>query len=98
MGFSYVMSSDAIRKLYKTAYHYSGPFLDIDDIFMTGVLANKARVRKYDTSMFGTYCGYNACYMHSMLVFHGCDYPYQTYKMWQYFKRSSAKQCRKFFG
>jgi hypothetical protein len=62
-GFNYVMSSDAIIKLYKTASNYSEPYLDIDNLFMTGVLADKAKVKKYDSSLFGKYCGSNACYM-----------------------------------
>ncbi len=95
-GFSYLMTNDIIRKLYKTAYHYSGPFLDIDDLFMTGVMADKARIRKYDSSLFGEYCGSNACFMHNMLVFHGCDSVHQTLKMWTYFKRTSAQKCKRF--
>jgi hypothetical protein len=96
-GFSYVMSNDIIRKLYKTASNYSGPVLDIDDLFMTGVIADKARIRKYDSSLFGNYCGSNACYMNNMLVFHGCDSVNQTFEMWKYYKRTSAEECERFY-
>jgi hypothetical protein len=91
------MSNDIIRKLYKTASNYSGPVLDIDHHFMAGVIADKVRIRRYDSSLFGNYCGSNACLIHNMLVFHGCDSVNQTLEMCKYFKRTFSKECETFY-
>lgn len=96
-GFSYVMSKKTIKKLYKTISNYSGPVLDIDDLFITGVIAEKAKIRKYDSSLFGGYCGTNACYMHNMLVFHGCEFVNQTFYIWNSWKQTSEQECDRIY-
>jgi len=97
-GFSYVMSKNVIKKLLKTVDQYSGPVLDIDDVFMTGVIADKARVRKFNSYMFGEYCGYNDCHLHNMLVIHGCDSVNGTLDLWNSWKKTSSERCRRFGG
>ena len=92
-GFSYVMSKNSVKKLLKTAVNFTDPFLDIDDLFMTGMLAEKARVKLFDDNRFDYYCGDDECYMRSMIAIHGCDSVEQTLLNWKHWKRNQRNQC-----
>jgi hypothetical protein len=51
-GPGYVMTKNIIKLLLDVLKEYSGPVLDIDDVFITGVLAEKAGVERYDSNKF----------------------------------------------
>jgi beta-1,3-galactosyltransferase 1 len=46
-GTAYVMTKNIIKPLIKTLEEYSGPVFHIDDAFITGVLAEKAGIKRY---------------------------------------------------
>ena len=69
------------------------PVLDIDDLFMTGVLSRKARVRLYDDNRFDQYCGDDYCLMRDLISFHGCQTANQTLRMWNYWRKSDQWEC-----
>lgn len=93
-GFSYVMSKNSVKRMYKKASNFSHPVLDIDDLFMTGVLAGKARVLIFNDNKFDYYCGTEECLMQTMVAMHGCPDVNQTLLIWDHWKSSELSDCR----
>ena len=51
-GFTYILSMDKLDQLLKSLQEYSGYILDIDDLFITGVLANYAHIKRHNDDRF----------------------------------------------
>ena len=49
-GTGYVMSVDVAEKLYKAALQT--PIFHLEDVYITGICAKKARVRPHNNSLF----------------------------------------------
>jgi hypothetical protein len=49
---AFVMTKDLIKLLLETLEQYSGPILDIEDIFLNRILAEKAGIKSYDSNKF----------------------------------------------
>ncbi|XP_054161218.1 beta-1,3-galactosyltransferase 1-like [Oppia nitens] len=94
-GFSYVMTIKSAKQMYKTlsSSNFSEPVLDIDDLFMTGVLAQRSRVRIYHDNRFDYYCHTNVCPLNNMLAIHGCDSVNKTLYIWDKWQKSNDSQC-----
>ena len=92
-GFSYLMSKNTLKKMYKVSKNLAEPVLDIDDLYMTGVVAGKARVLLYDDNRFDHYCGRDYCLMRELISFHGCQTPNQTLRVWNYWRASDDWKC-----
>ncbi len=52
MGPFYTITTDVISKLLETLETYSDPVLDLNDIFVTGLLAEKAGVPRFNLNKF----------------------------------------------
>ena len=77
-GGAYVLSIDVIDKLLTTIDSYTDYVLDIDDVFITGIIAEKAGVeRHYDTRLrYDSNCDINSnnlCRMCSVIALVQCE-------------------------
>lgn len=103
-GAAYVMSTDIIEKLYKHSINNSGPILDIDDLYLTGIIADKYNIERYDSWEFYSsnsdvdYCGIEVCKMYTLLTLHGCESVNKTLLLWDNWKKSSLESCQYFFA
>ena len=93
-GGAYVVSTDVIDKLLDTIDSYTDYVLDIEDVFITGIIAEKAGVARYWDSRFADFyddCRINRknlCRMCSLIAMVECnDTPnmLQFYHEWQQF-------------
>jgi beta-1,3-galactosyltransferase 1 len=102
-GAAYVMSTDIIEKLYKSSINNSGPILDIDDLYLTGIIAEKYNIQRHDNSEFyssnsdGGYCGIEVCKMYTLLTLHGCESVNETLLLWNSWKNCSMESCEYYF-
>ena len=92
-GGAYMLSTDAIGKLLTTIDNYEDYVLDIDDIFITGIIAEKAGVSRHWDSRFkfGHNCQINdnnLCRMCSLIALVQCKTDVEMvsfYRKWQQF-------------
>ena len=92
-GQAYVLSIDVIDKLLTTIDSYTDYVLDVDDVFITGIIAEKAGVeRHYDSRLrYDNNCQINAnnlCRMCSLIALVECEDAKEIldfYHEWQQF-------------
>ena len=72
---------------------YRGPVLDIDDLWMTGIIADYGRIKRYNNARFRYYCGLDICHMDTSLVMHACADSRQTKEMYSIWKGSDTTFC-----
>ena len=101
-GSAYVMSTDVINKLYISAVNDSGPILDIDDLYLTGIITEKFNIGIYDSPEFSltsavseTFCGFEVCKLYTISTLHGCNSVNATLNLWNSWKNSTFDSCHK---
>lgn len=93
-GFSYLLSMDRLKQFLKTIITYPGPILDIDDLFLTGVIADYGGIKRNNSFRFKFFCGLDACTMEMSLVVHACsDNARNTEIMYRRWRQSNRAQC-----
>lgn len=94
-GFSYLLSMDRLKLFLKTIITYPGPILDIDDLFLTGVIADYGHLKRNNSFRFKYFCGIDVCTMETSLVVHACsdnaDNTEIMYRTWRQSKNRA--QC-----
>jgi hypothetical protein len=98
-GPGYVMTKDIIKPLLDTLEEYSGPVFDIDDAFITGVLAEKAGVRRHDHKKFKftDQCEKrtDVCFMFDVFVMINCGTGNDMIEFWKKWKQTKPESCSK---
>lgn len=89
-GFSYLLSMNRLRKLLDAIKRYKGPVLDIDDLWLTGILVDYGRIRRYNNHRFRYYCGLDECTIASSLVMHACPQSRDTQVMYNVWRQSTS--------
>lgn len=93
-GFSYLLSMDRLKQFLKTIITYPGPILDIDDLFLTGIIADYGRLKRNNSFRFKFFCGIDVCTMETSLVVHACsDDASESENMYRHWKRSDRSVC-----
>ena len=94
-GQAYVMSGNITHKLLKTIDEYSGYVLDIDDAFVTGVIAKKARIKRFSIKLIAIMnCLHtNVCPFHKKAVIYECSDKNQTEEFWSEWKGTPYEKC-----
>lgn len=93
-GFGYLLSTDRLPKLLASMGRYRGFVLDIDDVYVTGVLADYAKIDRHHDVGFRHYCGGDVCVLESSLVIYGCAFSAEAEAMYEEWKREAAsKDC-----
>lgn len=97
LGFSYILSTDKVTPLLETLAAYSEPILDIDDVFVTGVLADRAKIKRHNSSRFRFYCGLDSCVLETSLAV-TCSDGRLTERMYQSWKNANIERCYANYG
>ena len=94
-GLSYILSKDCISSLIKAYEHYPGPIIDIEDVFITGIIAEFGRVVRYDRKEFcSSYkCPKRVCFMFDCIVFNGCETSIEINNFWIKWKELTPEFC-----
>jgi hypothetical protein len=99
-GGAYIMTKDTGNSLTKALEHYSGVVIDIDDIFITGILAEFAGIERYYTNKMRLtsdckgridFClMFNTC----VLMSNNCKARH-TIRFWKNWQNKSQESCKK---
>lgn len=92
-GFSYLLSMDRLKQFLKTIITYPGPILDIDDLFLTGIVADYGRIKRNNSFRFKFFCGLDLCTMEQSLVMHACSDARNSETMYRVWKQSDTGDC-----
>jgi beta-1,3-galactosyltransferase 1 len=96
-GTAYVMTKNVIKPLIKTLEEYSGPVFHIDDAFITGVLAEKAGIKRYqnDKFAFNDQCEKrtDVCFMFNALSLVACDSSNDMIEFWNKWRNTTFDSC-----
>lgn len=95
-GFGYLLSTDRLPKLLTSMDRYRGFVLDIDDIYVTGILADYAQIERHHDAGFRHYCGGDVCVLENSLVIYGCAFSSEAeamYEEWKKLDSSSRDHC-----
>ncbi|UXI18676.1 Fat-like cadherin-related tumor suppressor-like protein [Sarcoptes scabiei] len=96
-GFSYLLSMDKLKSFLKTIVTYPGPILDIDDLFLTGIVADYGRIRRNNSFRFKFFCGTDVCTMETSLAMHACPSAKNSEYMYRFWKNADRLSCYKHF-
>jgi hypothetical protein len=97
-GPAYIMTRDIIKPMIETLDQYLDPVIDIDDIFITGILAEKAGVKRHDSNKFrySRHCRIGVCFMFNNIVLFECKSSHQSLDFWKRWKDTTPDWCQSF--
>jgi len=100
LGGSYIMKKDTVNTLTEALEQYSGDVIDLDDVFVTGILAEFAGIKRYLTNkiMFTFDCKFNndLCFMFNTSVLLLNDYKARDIiKIWYKWQNTNLSSCKK---
>lgn len=96
-GFSYLLSMDKLKSFLKTIITYPGPILDIDDLFLTGIVADYGKIKRNNSFRFKFFCGTDVCTMETSLAMHACPSAKNSEYMYRFWKNADRLSCYKHF-
>ena len=94
MGFGYVLSMDRLKQMLNAVTNYPGFFIDIDDIFMTGLIADYGRIERNNSYRFRFLCNTDLCAMERSLMTHGCADPKNSETLYRLWKQNNNRMCQ----
>ena len=89
-GTSYMISGNISHTLIRTIDEYNGYVLDIDDMFITGIIASKASIGRHSTPLI-QYIGCedeNVVKFKDLFVIYDCNSASQSLRFWSLFQKS----------
>ena len=92
-GPAYMMAGPIIKPLISGLDNYSGYVYDIDDMFITGIIAEKVGIGRYDSSLLGYDCS-NPCLLHSNAIIISCKSSNSSIHLWNEWQNTSRKICQ----
>jgi beta-1,3-galactosyltransferase 1 len=96
-GTSYVMTKNIIKPLIETLDEYSGPVFHIDDAFITGVVAEKAGIKRYqsDKFAFNNQCQErtDVCFMFNAFSLVECSSGDNMIEFWNKWRQTTPDSC-----
>jgi beta-1,3-galactosyltransferase 1 len=97
-GNAYLITKDVIKPLIETIDQFSGPIIDIDDVFVTGILAEKAGVKRYenDKIIYTDQCqtgSNNICFMFNTIALFFCHSGNGMTEFWNKWKETNIDSC-----
>ena len=92
-----MMTGNITHSLLKTIDEYSEYILQIDDFFITGVIAEKAGIKRYNTSLISDECHPSHVFpIHTKITIFNCGDYSQALSVWSEFKVTPEEDCIKF--
>jgi hypothetical protein len=96
-GPAYVITRDAIKRLIQTLDQYSGPVIVLEDVFITGLLAQRAGIQRHDNKkFFFNGCRIGVCFMFDFIVVFECKTIEEQLNFWKRWKDTTPEPCKKF--
>jgi hypothetical protein len=97
-GLSYVITRDAIKRLIETLDQYSGPVIVMEDVFITGLLAQRAGIQRHNSKKFfiTNGCRIGVCFMFDFIVMFECKTIDQKLDFWKRWKDTTPESCESF--
>jgi hypothetical protein len=94
-GGCFFMTKDIFEPMIRTIEHYSGPVFDIEDMFITGFLAERAGIKRYDSNLLliSMICFTDICEMFSNIALINCDSADEILKLWEKWKETTPESC-----
>ncbi len=99
LGGAYIMAEDALNTLIKALEHYPDVVIDIDDVFITGILAKFAGIKRYSTNKisFTSNCKGRTdfCFMFNtyVLMLNNCK-ANDTIEFWKKWQNTTQESCK----
>jgi len=99
-GPAYVITRDAIKRLIQTLDQYSGPVIVLEDVFITGLLAQRAGIQRHDNKkfIFNNSCRFGVCFMFDFIVMLECKTNDQKLQFWKRWKDTTPESCENFWN
>ena len=88
------MAGNITHALVKTLNTYSGPILDIDDLFITGFLAKSAAIRIHENNLIAKTNCEDMCDLYQKVAIFECQ---DINKSWLEWKDTSYEYCRNIY-
>jgi hypothetical protein len=96
-GAAYIMTRDIIKSWNETFEKFSGPVIDIDDVFIAGIIPEKAGIKRYNSNKFefGDQCNTRneVCFMFTKMVLFQCNTANDSIEFWNKFKQTNPDSC-----
>ena len=93
-GGAYVMAGNITHSLVETLDQYSGPVLDIDDVFITGILAETAGIKVHENDLIVWSDCRHVCALHWKVAIFECE---DINKFWSEWRDTSYEYCRNIY-
>jgi hypothetical protein len=96
LGGAYLMTRDIIPPLLRTLEQYSGSVIEMDDILISGILAEKAGIKRYNSGKFvftGGCDSNNFCFMFNSIALFQCSDAEDSIKSWYKWKATTLESC-----
>ncbi len=99
LGSAYIMTKDTVNSLIKALEHYSGLIIDIEDVFITGILSDFAGIKRYDTNKIEFTYDYKGrtdfCFMFNIyvLILNNCE-ANDTIEFWNKWQNTTQESCK----
>jgi hypothetical protein len=98
LGAAYVITSGVIKSLNETLERYSGPVIDLEDVFITAIIPEKAGIKRYDSNkfIFGNQCNTrnDTCFMFNIIALIQCNTGNDSVKFWNKWKEATLESRR----
>ena len=92
-GPAYVMSGESTKRLVDTIDNYSGNFLDLEDLFITGIISEISSVERHHSDSFKLIGCNNVCPLHGSIAVFMCKDINQMKRFWNKWIKSNPKRC-----
>jgi beta-1,3-galactosyltransferase 1 len=97
-GPAYVITRDAIKRFIETLDQYSSPVIVLEDVFITGLLAQRAGIQRHDSNKFSFHsgCRISVCFMFDLIVMFECETNDEKLDFWMRWKDTTPESCENF--
>ena len=92
-GLAYIMAN-ITHTLLKAIDSYSGYVLDIDDAFITGIVAEEAGIARYDSKLISWSGCYRVCPLFNAILMGECSDKQEIEESWYKWGNTSSEFCR----
>ena len=94
-GPAYVMTNNITKHLITDIDKYTGYVLDIDDVFVTGIVAERIGIQRYATELIKYHPCYDVCVMSSTAITYECETDEELTLFWLKMHSTSLEYCRR---
>ena len=91
----YMLTGNVIERLVETVDNYSGKILDLEDVSITGIIADKCGVARHHNSLLKFIGCSNVCPLHNAIAVFMCNGSENMKQFWKDWINSSHDKCLK---